>query len=112
MEALSKAVTIINKNQIKIMEEKQYTYKCIKCKKYFLNTMSSNWKLCRECESIDSIWNPIYQIEISIELIEQLKLEYAGNNLEQYENFLYQMKKDKMVYNTKRKTFMSKPKTI
>lgn len=94
------------------MEEKQYSYKCIKCKKYYKNTMTSNWKLCYECESIDSIWNPIYQIEITQELIDKLKLEYVGNDLLQYENFILKMKKDKMVYNIKRKTFMSKPKTI
>ncbi len=94
------------------MEEKQYFLKCTNCKKHYLNIMTSDVRLCKECESIDTIWNPIYQIEITQELIDKLKKEYVGNNLEQYENFIIQMKKDKMVYNIKRKTFMSKPRTI
>jgi len=61
---------------------------------------------------LDSIWNPKFLIEITPELIKNLINEYSGDNIEYYINFINQMKKDKMLYNTKRKTFMSKPKNI
>jgi hypothetical protein len=61
---------------------------------------------------LDSIWNPKYLIEITPELIKKLINEYSGDNIENYINFLNQMKQEKMLYNTKRKTFMSKPRNI
>jgi len=61
---------------------------------------------------LDSIWNPKFLVEITPELIKNLINEYSGDNIESYINFINQMKNDKMLYNTKRKTFMSKPKSI
>jgi hypothetical protein len=61
---------------------------------------------------LDSIWNPKYLIEITPELIKKLINEYSGDNIENYIYFLNEMKQEKMLYNTKRKTFMSKPRNI
>ena len=60
----------------------------------------------------DSIWNPKYLIDITPELIEKLINEYPYDNIKDYKIFLNNMIEEKMLYNTKRKTFMSKPKNI